>query len=404
MALCLSLQSLSAQSEEECKSGKITVWGEAPIFTSISAARNKAKQDACRRAIEKCIGEEAASATGVADGQSILNEIYTKARGICKNDQLIKEKKYDLDTVKMLRTFYRFKVKQSDLRDKINLTQKLIGNPKVMVLIREEYNLPKKKVVGFYSRHSLSAKVLRRFLISKGYRIIDPAKVKKYLKNQKHLAASPDKINRRLKDAAMKAGADVLVVGRVEAFPQNLSSLRGTGLKSFRASGSITLLSLWGSGKVLGEYTDSQPGIQVTPYSAARSAIDTFSRGKDRSKIGGMLVYVDECLKEEWAEATRNNHIEMTVWGLSPAAAGIFRDNLEESTAVKDVDEIERSPKRVKWELTYPGRSFSLAATLNFYRNNPKVFSVLKRPRCGPIQVVFVRRGEIRLKFKKPCK
>ena len=395
---------LGAEDTEMCQSGEITVWGEAPIFTSLSAAQAKAKQDACRKAVEKCIGEEVASATGVSDGQSILNEIYTQARGICKDDRLLETKEYKLDTIKMLKAFYRFKVGPALVREKINLMQKLVGNPKLMVLIREEYNLPQKKIEGFSSRDALAAKVLREALLSKGYSLIDPAKIKKYLKNEKRLAASPQNIDEKLKDAAMQAGADILIVGRVEAFKQDLSGVQGTGLKSFRATGNITLLSLWGSGSIIGEYSDSQPGAQVTAYSAARSAIQTFARGKKRSRLGGMAAYVDKRLKAEWANATRNNKIEMTIKGLSPEAAGRFRDNLQERTAVKSIDEIESTSKQIRWEITYPGRSFALADTISFYKDNPKIFTVLQRPKCkGPIQVSLVRRGEIDLNFSTQC-
>ena len=395
---------LNAESSEMCQSGQITVWGEAPVFTSLSAARMKAKEDACRRAVEKCIGEEIASATGVSEGQSILNEIYTQARGICKNDHLIEEKEYKLDTIKMLKAFYRFKVGRALVREKINLMQKLVGNPKLMVLIREEYSLPQKKVEGFSSRNGLAAKILRESLRSKGYSLIDPVKISAYLKNEKRLASDKKNIGEKLKDAAMQAGADVLIVGRVEASKQKLSSLEGTNLKSFRATGSISLLSLWGSGSLIGEYSESQPGAQVSAYEAARSAIRTLARGKKRRITGGMVAYVDRRLKAEWTRATRNNKIEMKVEAISPAAAGILRDNLQERTAVKNIDEVESTSKQVRWELTYPGRAFALADTITFYKDNPKIFTILRRSQCkGPIQLSRVRRGEIHLKFETYC-
>ena len=389
--------------EESCEDGNITVWGEAPIFTSLSASRVKAKEDACRRAVEKCIGEEVASATGVSDGQSILNEIFTTARGICKNDRLLKIEKYNLDTIKMLRAFYRFKVKRSDIRNKIDLSQKLIGNPKIIVLIREEYNLPKKKVINFYSRDSLVGKLLRNYLKNKGYTLIDPNKIKAYIKNENYLVSKPQEISTSLQDVAMKVGADVLIIGKVEAFPQNLSSFRGTGLKSFRATGNVSILSLWGAGKILGEYTDSQPGAQVTPLSAARSAVSTFVKGRDRRNVGGMLVYTDETLREEWATITRNNRIQITVLGMKPEILGIFRDNLEEATAVKSIDEIEVSNKKAIWEVTYPGRAFALGDTIRYYGKNPKIFPVLSREKCASIKVPLVKRGSIRLKYQTSC-
>ena len=398
-------QSLGAQDDKMCQSGEITVWGEAPVFTSLSAARAKAKEDACRRAVEKCIGEEIASATGVSDGQSILNEIYTQARGICKNDRLIETKEYKLDTIKMLKAFYRFTVIPALVREKINLMQKLVGNPKIMILIREEYNLPKKKIEGFSSRNGLAAKILREELLSKGYSLIDPGKISKYLKHEKRLVTSPRNINEKLKDAAMQVGADLLIVGRVETSKQKLSSLKGTDLKSFRATGSISLLSLWGSGSILGEYSDSQAGAHVTAYGAARSAIQIFTRGKRRNKPGAMLAYVDRRLKAEWTKITRNNKIEMSIQGLSPGAAGRFRDNLQERTAVKGIDEVENRRSLVRWEITYPGRAFALADTISFYKDNPQVFTVLQRPNCkGPIQISLVRRGEIKLNFSALCK
>ncbi len=401
---------LSAQEKEGmCEGGEITVWGEAPIFTSVSAAQATAKQDACRRAVEKCIGEQVASATGVSDGQSILNEIFTKAQGICKNDQLIKTENYNLDTIKMLKAFYRFKVKRSELSDQINLLQNLVGNPKVIVLIQEEYRLKKKRIEGFSSRNSLTAKLLREHLLSKGYSIIDSAKINKaYLKNQQQIAQQPQNIKNPLKDAAMQAGADVLIIGKVQAAKQDLSALQGTGLKSFRATGSISIMSLWGSGAVIGEYTDSKPGAQVTEYAAARTAIESFARGdnkKKRRKIGGLLAYVDKSLKRKWASLTRNNKIQVTIRSLSLGASGVFRDNLIEATAVKNIDEVQSSAKNIIWEITYPGRSFALANTLSFYGNNPRMFSVLKRKGCQGthIKVEAVKRGSIDLSFSAKC-
>lgn len=382
-----------------CQSGEITVWGEAPIFASVVAARSKARLEACRRAVEKCIGEEISSVTGVSSGQSIVNEIFSKAKAICKDDKLLEEETYELDKVKILKAFYRFRVKRAQLRDSIQVMKELVGNPKVMVLIREEYNLPRKQVEKFGSRKGLAGQVLRDHLISKGYSVIDPAKISRHLRNEKHLAGNPDSIGEKVKDAAVKAGADVLIVGLVEANPQNIAALRDSGIKSFRATGSITILSLWGSSRVLGEYSKSEPGAQVTALAAARAAASAFAKGRDRREVGGMVVYVDKQLTKEWSEITRNNRIEMTVNGLGPELAGIFRDDLEEATAVKDVDEISATTKKAKWEVRYPGRSFALADTLNFYADNPKIFSVLRQPQCQRLKVLSVSRGEIALKF-----
>ncbi|MEQ9365708.1 MAG: hypothetical protein RIF32_15800 [Leptospirales bacterium] len=384
-------------SRGDCKSGRIATTGEAPIFASISASRDKAKEDACRQAVEKCIGEEIASETGVADGQSIANEVFTKARGICKNDQILDEEQYLLDTTKMLRISVRFDVKQVDIRDTIDTMRELAGNPKLMILIREEYNLPPKRVEGFTSRNAKAASLLRDFFINKGYTVLDPGAVTRGL-NEADLAANPGDIPDALKDRAADAGADVLIIGRIEVLPQNISALRGSDFKSYRAEGNITMLALWGYGNVLGEFSESQPGAHVNQLSAARAAVESFTRGRDERKPAGLANFAFKRLENEWGSITRNNKIKLSIAGIDEKEAGVFRDNLQEATAVKRVNPISFDSNGVVWDLTYPGRSFALADTLGFYGDNPQMFSAL-RFNCKTMKVENVKRGEINLRF-----
>jgi hypothetical protein len=384
-------------SRGDCRKGQIATTGEAPIFASIAAARDKAKEDACRQAVEKCIGEEVASETGVADGQSIANEVFTKARGICKNDQVLDEEQYMLDTTKMLRISVRFEVKQVDIRDTIDTMKELAGNPKLMVLIREEYNLPPKRVEGFTSSNAKAASVLRDFFVSKGYTVLDPGTLTRGL-NEADLAANPDSIPDALKDRAAQAGADVLIIGRIEVVPQDVSALRGSDFKSYRAEGNIKMLALWGYGQVLGEFSESQPGAHVNALSAARAAVENFTRGRDERKPAGLANFAFKRLEDEWGTITRNNKIKVSIAGIDEKEAGVFRDNLIEATAVKRINPISFDTSGAVWDVTYPGRSFALADTLGFYGDNPQMFSAL-RFNCKSIKVDRVSRGEIQLRF-----
>ncbi|MBX7058695.1 MAG: hypothetical protein K1X75_11575 [Leptospirales bacterium] len=384
----------------ECRSGQISVWGEAPIFTSIAASRDKAKEDACRKAVEKCIGEEIASATGVQDGQSIGNEIFTQARAICRNDQVLDENQYSLDTVKMLRVFVRFEVAPSDIRNSINTMRELIGNPKVMVMIREEYSLGSKVVQGFASTEGRASALIRDSLIQKGYTVLDSTSIARSISNEAAVADNPDLLSDALKDRAAAAGADVLIIGRIESTPQQISGLAGTDFRSYRAAGNIKVLTLWGYGRLMGEYSQSAPGAQVQASEAARMAVQnlTIGQGRSASSPGGFVDWLHRRLQDEWAQISRNNQIKMTIRGLDQREAGIFRDNLIESTAVKKVNEISFSGSEIVWDIYYAGRSFALADTLGFYADNPQMFSVLKL-NCKRINVRNVSRGEIRLEF-----
>lgn len=381
----------------ECRSGQIATMGEAPIFASQAAARDKAKEDACRKAVEKCIGEEVASESGVSDGQAIANEVFTKAKGICKNDQILDETTYKLDTVTMLRLQVRFTVKQADVRDTIDTMKELAGNPKVLVLIREEYNLPPKQVEGFASRNGKAASTLRDFLISKGYTVLDPGSIARGL-NEVDLAENPGSVPDELKDRAAQAGADVLIIGRIETNPQDISALAGSDFKSYRAEGNVSMIALWGYGQVLGEFSDSQPGAQVSKLSAARASVEAFAKGRDKNKVEGLAGFVHKRLTNEWSLITRNNKIKLNISGIDQKEAGVFRDNLQEATAVKRVNPISADGENAVWDVTYPGRSFALADTLGFYGDNPQMFTALQF-NCKKIKVDSVKRGEISISF-----
>ncbi|MBW7857599.1 MAG: hypothetical protein H3C43_04730 [Leptonema sp. (in: Bacteria)] len=387
--------------QADCLGGQITVYGEAPLFTSVSATRAKAKEDACRNAVEKCIGNTVASSSGVGDGQSLGTEIFSQAQGICKNDQIIDEKEYMLDTIKMMKLFVRFNVSQVDVRNSIDTMKKLVGNPKVMILIREEYNLAgsAKRVEGFTSRSGQAASQIQNVLLSKGYTIVDSRQVVSAGFNEELAASDPTKVPDILQDKAMAAGADVLVIGTIEANPQKSPAPQ---FKSYQATGTLSILALWGRGSVLGSYREAMGGAHTTDQAAAQAAIIRFAVGTDKDPVkkpGGFAKYLHSTLSAKWSELTRNNVIVMRVRGLDQVGGGTFRDDLMERTAVKNVDEISADSNEMIWEVTYPGREFALRDTLAFYGDDPSKFLVVQK--TGKKLIVdSVKRGEIVLHFQ----
>lgn len=386
----------------ECLKGEITVYGEAPIFTSVSAAKNKAKEDACRKAIEKCIGNEVASYTQVGDGQSIANEIFSKSQGVCKNDRVLEEQEYMLDTIKMIKLFVKFQVEKTEIQNQINLMQKLVGNPKIIVLLREEYIIPgnAKKVYDFSSRDGVAASQIRNIFISKGYDVLDPSSIARSISNSEAVAQDPSKLSNDIKDLAVKAGADVLIIGNIETKPQTSAAPQ---FKSYQATGTINILSLWGQGDLIGTYSGQNVGgIGVTDIQAAQESVKRFAVGTERDpekKPGGFSKFAISKLQEKWSQITKNNKIIMKITGLDPAKAGIFRDDLIERTAVKNVNEISSSQREIIWEVIYPGREFALRDTLSFYGDDPRMFLVVRDTK-KKIKIKDVGKGQIQLSFE----
>ncbi|MCB1166003.1 MAG: hypothetical protein KDK33_07610, partial [Leptospiraceae bacterium] len=389
---------LSGDFRDACLRGEVTVYGEAPIYTSVSAAVDKAKEDACRKAVEKCIGEEVANSSGVSDGQSLGFEIFTQARGICKNDSVIEQTTYNLDTIKMLRAFVRFQVSPSEINSQINLMNKLAGSPKILVLIREEYNLAgqARRVEGFNSRNAQAASVLRDALVKKGYNIVDPSRLNMSGIQEDIVASNPGNIPPALMDRAAQVGADVLIVGNIEANPQSIATL-GQHFKSYKATGNVAIVTLWGRSEVLGEFSKVENGAQTTDLAAARAAMERFSVGAEpERRVSGLAAFVDSRLKVQWGNITRNNVILMKIQGLDSTEVGIFRDDLQVKTAVKGVNEIRSSPSYTEWEVTYPGRVFALRDTMVYFATNPKIFQITAKKK---MTITEAKRGELSVRF-----
>ena len=392
------------ESVEGCRSGSIVVQGEAPVFTSVATSREKAKEDACRMAITRCVGDEVSSQSGVADGQSIGSEIYSRSKGICKNGEILSEDFYNVGTIKMHRLQMRYQVATEVINDTIHTMQQMVGNPKIMVLIREEMFLAGqgKVVEGFSSRKSKAAAPLRDFLAAKGYTVVDGAGVIPALKMEELITTDPASVDESIKDRALEAGADVLIVGQVETHPQSIAMLQGSDFKSYSATGNIAILALWGQGKLIGEYSESAPGAQVNDIRASQVALQRFAVGADPDPIkhpDGLAKFVHSRLSSEWGDLTRNNVILMKINGVDSSLAGTFRDDLIERTAVKKVNEQGFENGSTVWEVVYPGRAFALADTLSFYSDDPRIFFAV-RDSGKKIHLDRVKRGEIEITFQ----
>ncbi|MBI3394568.1 MAG: hypothetical protein HY042_01915 [Spirochaetia bacterium] len=396
--------------EQDCLGGKIISIGEAPIFTGVDSAKMKAKEDACRNAISKCIGDQVASSSGVADGQSITSEIFSSSQGLCKNDQLIDSKEYMLDQVKMLKATFRFEVKAADISAKIDTMQKLVGNPKVMVLIREEINYKgrAKTVNGFTSQDGVAAATLIDFLTKKGYSVIPASRIAGSTGNEQIMADNPDETPATLKEKAAEAGADVLIIGKITVKPQLdklMKEVGGGNFVSYTVTGTTTALTLWGKGKVLSTFTKSGNGAGVTDEKAAAQALRTFAVGNEDNPIkkpGNLAKELHSTFQDTWANMTRNNEIIIKVKGVDQSVAGTFMEDLKERTSVKTYNQVKSEGTNHEFEVTFPGKSYALAELLGFYKERPDMITALKK--AGPgykLRIEKSDRGEISVVFEK---
>lgn len=393
MSFCAGGQPVEEDTASMCKSGRITVQGEAPLFTSVSAARNKAREDACRSAVEKCIGSAVSSQAGVADGQSLGEEVFDQAKGLCKKWEILDESRYQLDTITMFRVSIRYSVEPSALDQTINTLQNMVGNPRSMVLIRETVLEDGRKVErSGYLERGKAAAMLQDYLTSKGYTVVDAGRVFRGMDVKGELSED-------LKDIAASRGIDAIIMGEIELSPQRKDMIGRDDMFSYRATGNLTVQTLWGRGKLIGNYSESMPGAGFSRPAAMDASLKRFVMGGRKNETGGLAKYLHERVSSEWSTITRNNQIYMKISGLEKRGSAFFHDDLIERTAVKHVNEIQFTPGEIEWEVIYPGRAYALADTIEFYKDNPKMFLAL-RETGKKIRVSLVKRGEIHLSFE----
>ena len=160
----------------------------------------------------------------------------------------------------------------------------------------------------------------------------------------------------------------------------------------------MAIVTLWGRGEVLGEFSKVENGAQTTDLAAARAAMERFAVGAEpERRLTGLAQFTHSRLQSRWGSITRNNVILMKIQGLSFDEAGIFRDDLQIKTAVKGVNEVRSSQSETVWEVTYPGRVFALRDTLAFYSANPKIFQIVAKKK---LIVTEAKRGEISIRFQ----
>lgn len=229
LALCASavLAQSGAAQVQATGTGAIT-------YNDIPAARDRAVQDALRKAVEQTLGTFIDSQTRVENYMVVEDRILNWTRGYVKNYQILSERKAAED---MYEVTINAAVETSDLKNDCDAVQNLIqnmGNPRVMFLVDE------KNVGAAFDRYhyfevdvTAAETVLMNKFMEKNLQVVDPATVRANKERDAVLAA----INGDSKAAAAIANAlDAEVVVTGKAVVTVASGVNLAGMKSCQAN------------------------------------------------------------------------------------------------------------------------------------------------------------------------
>ena len=223
--LCLVFTT-AAFAEMITAEGVVAVTGE-----NMAIFREKAIDDALRRAVEQAVGTLISSDTMTNNFQVVHDKILAQTSGYVKNYQIIKEGQVGQE----FRVTVMADVGRENLQrtlDALGLLHELKEKPKVMVIIEEQvgglFGTTEWRNVG-----QAESTIVER-LLAAGFNVVDPAMVRanmsrdealRFLEGDAKAAAA----------ARTKYGAQVLVTGR--AFSKNAGGkILGTNMQSIQAT------------------------------------------------------------------------------------------------------------------------------------------------------------------------
>lgn len=301
------LAGLCAATPGAAHADPVTVTGMAAVLDDdVPLARDRALDDAKRKAVEQVAGAHITSQSVTSNFELVEDTIYARASGFVRS----------YDVVEELREGDVYKVRISAEVDTDQVSARLdelfAVKPRIIVLVAEQ-NIGADRPNYWWGSSGASAdlSILQTSLISawqaRGYTFVDPGMAAGEVRITAPLK-TPELSNEAARNLAADADADVAVVGKVlvnDAGPV----MDGVKMHAYHAVGTLRVLSV-DTGKILGVADDTGVAAHIDPNLGGRLAIKALAK-----KIGGQL---DTELMKRWvAESSSSREIELVVKGVA---------------------------------------------------------------------------------------
>jgi hypothetical protein len=296
LVLSLAARSLQAQAPAD---GQLTVSGSAALENDPAAARQRAIEDALRRAIEQVAGVHVEAETLTRHYQVFSDRILTRTRGYVREFEVLRETQSTDRLMVDVRVRVATDLVVSDLRS-VGLLVARKRYPRVGVLVQEQMTEQLGKDVVRTSGSFLETAMLAQL---GARRIPAVAPPKSWRQPTAQLAAFDDA---RLRKEGAGVGAEVLILG--DARIGGFTDAGANGFMSATAAGALRAIDI-DTGQLLASANGSATGAGVSNEGAAQAALERLGK-----QLGDRLL---EQLLNTWVEQTSNAApVELEVSGL----------------------------------------------------------------------------------------
>lgn len=305
----------------------VTAEGVAAVGSDPGAARDKAIEDALRRAVEQAVGAMVESETATENYELLSDKIYSKSQGYVKGYEVLSEKTEG----NLLRVKISAEVSSGDLSNElsaIGLLQRRMKYPRVLVIIPEENILASDSWWQAYavSTSQSEATVIAR-LKAKGFNVVDPAYQRKAIPAQEGMEAyggNYDVAGR----VGTKMGAEIVIVGKATS-TRSANNIAGSDLLSETSTITASAVKS-GTGEVIAQASGQGTAAHINEIAALQQSLQKASDQVADQLIAGIL--------DTWQrESSGDRSLAMAVEDISPSELDNLTGALQKMRGVTEV-------------------------------------------------------------------
>lgn len=348
-------------------SKEVIVEGEAIIEElDIMKAKEQAKIQAFRTAVEQVTGVYVSSETKVENFQVLEDNIYTKATGFLQDFEILEEKR-EKDTYKVkMRVVVGLKPLTNALKD-----LGLLKEWRIMVVIPEEH------IGRRIPDPAGETEIIKRFL-NAGYKVVDQKQIKAIRDTQIAEKAATGDVNAAIQ-LARQFGADIIITG--EAFSEHAATAGGgaygidVSLLSCKARVEARAIRA-DTGEIIAADGAYGTGVDIAENIAAKKAL---------ADAGGKLAefFIEEITK---IPAAVTSSIQLVISQVSYSKVEELRIAISKLKGVRKILLQDYAGKIATFDIELDGK--------------PQNFAALLEKSIKEIEVISVSKNKIEAKIK----
>jgi hypothetical protein len=334
--------------------------GQAAIAGDLLAARDRAKDDALRNCVQQVATTVVTAATETDQAQLLSDKIYAHAVGYVRRFQILEDKQDGNTWV----TRMRCDVSEAKLDEDLmafGIAYRRAGMPRVLVLVAEQ-SISASQATGWWQGGGNAAdlRVVENALMDRmeksGFTFVDAEVLQGKVKLE---AIGADPNLQQVREVGVKAGADLVIVGRAIAKPLGEIPLdNGTFYSSVANVSARAVRTDTGEVIAAAEFT-SPAGKAFEQVTAGRNALSEAGRMLARE----MFTRVGKVWTREQSGVRR---VAMTVKGVDDyGRLAAFKNVLVNSVrGVKDVQERSMEDGQAELDVSLTATSQAFATDL----------------------------------------